>query len=184
MFRIDSKKVFLIPFNETHLNNPLYLNWLSDYEVMKFIGRDEYLRPIRFEKIKEYVESVWSNPFCSFFAIHLIENNDFVGTAKLNFLNFEGLQSRTADVGIMIGEKRYWGIGLATDAIQSISDYAFNRLSARKLTSGMNSSNIGVIKAFEKVGYTIEGRLRKKLLVENRYHDHILMGCFYNELIK
>lgn len=184
MFRIDCKRIYFVPFDETHLHNPSYLEWLSDYEVMKFIGRDEYFRPIRFERIQEYVENVWANSFCSFFAIHLIDNNQFIGTLKLNYFNAEGVQARTADIGIMIGDKKYWGKGIATEAIYYISHFSFNRLSIRKLTSGMNAANIGMIKAFERVGFQVEGRIRKKLLLEGEYYDHLLMGCFNNELIR
>ena len=69
MIRIDGKNVSLVSFEERHLNNPRYFEWLTDFEVVRFIGRDEYLKPIQFEKVREYVEDLWQSRHCSFFAI-------------------------------------------------------------------------------------------------------------------
>lgn len=182
MLKIESYKVYLVPFEERHLNDPAYFEWLTDYEVMRFIGREEYLKPIRFERVKEYVEALWKSKYCSFFAIHL-KDDTFIGTLKLNFIDDAGCVTQSADIGIMIGHRVSWGKGLATDALTTICKYAFDKLGVRKLTAGTNASNIGMIKAFKKLGFVEEGRLRKKLLVEGTYHDHILLGCFKEELI-
>jgi len=164
------------------LVDPAYYAWLTDYEVMRYIGRDEYLKPIQFEKVREYVEDLWRSKYCSFFAMHHSGDDVFIGTAKINYLNEAGLSVRMADIGIMIGNREYWGKGMATDALYAICDYAFNVLGARKLTAGAVSANKGVIKAFHKIGFLEEGRLRKKLLISCEYMDHVLLGCFREEL--
>ncbi|BAV33530.1 acetyltransferase [Sulfuricaulis limicola] len=182
MLRIDGKKVYLVPFEEKHLVDPAYYAWLTDFEVVRYIGRDEYLKPIQFEKVREYVEELWRNRYCSFFAMHHSGDDAFIGTAKINYLNEAGFSTRTADIGIMIGDRGYWGKGMATDALFAICNYAFNDLSARKLTAGAVSANKAVIRAFQKIGFLEEGRLRKKLLISGEYMDHVLLGCFREEL--
>lgn len=182
MLRIDGKKVYLVPFEEKHLVDPAYYAWLTDYEVVRFIGRDEYLKPIQFEKIREYVEELWQNQYCSFFAIHHSGDDAFIGTAKINYLNEAGFNTHTADIGIMIGDRGLWGKGMATDALYAISHYAFDTLGVRKLTAGAVSANKGIIRAFQKIGFLEEGRLRKKLLISGEYMDHVLLGCFREEL--
>lgn len=183
MTRINGGKVALVPFGEEHLNDPRYFAWVSDIEVMRFIGRDEYLKPIPFEQVRAYVEDVWRSKYCSFFAIHHSPDNRFIGTAKINYLNDLGLRTSTADIGIMIGDKSYWGKGIATDALHSVCDYAFTTLKARKLTAGGLAENEAVLKAFRRIGFSEEGRIRKKCLVEGAYMDHVLLGCFSDELI-
>ena len=181
--KIESGLSYLVPFEERHLNDPRYFEWLTDFEVVRVIGRDEYLKPIEFEKVREYVEDLWQSKHCSFFAIHHSKDNVFIGTAKINYLNEVGLNTRTADIGIMIGDRRYWGKGIATDALFALCQYAFNTQGARKLTAGAVAANEGVIKAFKKIGFSEEGRLRKKLLISGEYMDHVLLGCFADELI-
>jgi len=180
---INGDLTYLVPFDESHLNNPDYFKWLTDIEVVKYIGRDEYLKPIRFEVVREYVEGLWKSDYCSFFAVCQSEEKKFIGTIKVNYVDVFGLMTRTADIGIMIGDRDYWGRGLATDAIFAICKYAFSVLGARKLTAGGVSANIGVIKAFMKVGFVKEGCLRKKLMISGNYFDHVLLGCFENELV-
>lgn len=184
MLLIKGKQIYLAPFAKDHLNDPNYLSWLRDYEVMKYIGREEYLAPISFDEVRTYVESLWQNKFCSFFAMCSSQNNAFIGTMKLNYFNETGLITRTADVGIMIGDRKFWGKGIATDGLYTLSEYAFNVLNIRKLTAGALAPNIGVIKAFRKIGFLEEGRLRKKVFFSNEYFDHVFLGCFKEELIK
>jgi RimJ/RimL family protein N-acetyltransferase len=181
--KIQGTRVWLTAFTEAHLVAPRYLEWLRDMEVVRYIGREEYLTPIPFEEVRAYVEEVWANPLCTFFAVHSAADDEFLGTTKLNYLNQAGVATRTADVGIMIGDRRYWGKGLATDAICTVSHHAFDALEARKLTAGAVGANEAVLKAFLKVGYREEGRLRRKLLVEGEYEDHVLFGCFPDELV-
>ena len=180
--RLDGTKTYLVPFAERHLEDPRYFAWLSDLEVMRFIGRDEYLKPIPFESVRQYVRDVWASPYASFFAVHNQPNDMFIGTAKLNYLDQAGLTHRTADVGIMIGDRGCWGTGMATDALRTICRYGFDTLGVRKLTAGAIAGNDAVIKAFLRIGFIEEGRLRQKVCVAGDYQDHVLLGCLRGEL--
>ncbi len=180
---IKGKKIYLVPFNDDHLHSPDYLSWLRDYEVIKYIGREEYLEPVSFEEVKQYVEDVWKNEFCSFYAMCAIDTGDFIGTIKINYLNAAGRKSGIADIGIMIGNRKFWGKGMATDALTATCAYAFSELKARKLTAGALAPNQAVIRAFQKIGFVVEGRLRGKVYVDGDYVDHVLLGCFSNEFL-
>ncbi len=179
--KIEGKKCYLTTFSDSHLESPEYFSWLSDYEVMRYIGRSEYFKPFRMDIVRSYVESLWANPYCAFFAVHAKDDDAFIGTFKINFSDAEGLMTRSADVGIMIGDRSRWGKGFAIDILLCGCKHAFEKLNARKLTAGANASNPAVIKAFEKIGFKREACLRQKLLAENQYHDHILLGCFKDE---
>jgi ribosomal-protein-alanine N-acetyltransferase len=180
--RLDGHKTYLLPFEERHLEDPRYFQWLTDLEVMRFIGRDEYLKPIPFERVRQYVHDVWASPYISFFAVHSQTNDLFIGTAKLNYLDQSGLSHRSADVGIMIGDRGCWGSGMATDALRTICRYAFDTLGARKLTAGAIADNNAVIKAFMRIGFVQEGRVRQKVFLAGGYADHVLLGCLRGEL--
>ena len=78
----------------------------------------------------------------------------------------------------MIGEKSYWGKGIATLSIKLAKEYSKKKLHLRKLTSGTPIKNIGMIKAFKKNGFKMEGIRKKQLLIDNKYCDHILFGKF------
>ena len=174
------KRVKLVPFTEEHLNDPKYLSWLKDYEVMRYIGRPEYFKPFEFKMVQDYIESLWQNEYVTFFAV-LTQEGTFIGTAKINYLDAQGFETKTADIGIMIGNRNEWGKGYASDAIKAACAYAFDTLGARKLVAGCNAKNGAVVRIFEKAGFKEEGRIRKKLFCEDEWCDHILLGCFKEE---
>jgi ribosomal-protein-alanine N-acetyltransferase len=181
--KMTGNAVRVVPFSELHLTDPKYLHWLNDMQVMRLIGREEYLKPVNLDMARGYVEELWSNKYTYFFAVYSIKFDIFVGTAKINYLNDIGVNTGTADVGIMIGDRTVWGSGIATDTLLTVSRYAFDTLGVRKLTAGAVSENIAVIKAFKKIGYVEEARLRKKIKIMGQYMDHVLLGCFPNELV-
>jgi RimJ/RimL family protein N-acetyltransferase len=176
---LTGKYSFLKTFDDTHLHNPSYLQWVRDYEVIKTLNKTDYLRPISFEELKKYCYTLMQSPHDMFFAIHTIENSLFIGTLRISQMNW---RNRVADIGIMIGNKDYWSKGIASDAIQIICYYLFNQCGFRKLTAGFMSINPAMGKIFENLGFKKEGILREQNYFEGKYVDHIYMGCFSNEL--
>ena len=166
------------------MNNPNYIRWLKDNEVVKYLGRPEYFKDVDIEEIHKYYNSIISNKYIKFYAVYFIPDNKFVGTAKISLSNSYNEEYDIADIGIMIGDRNYWGKGLATMILSSISIFAVNSLKVRKLTAGAISENIAVIRSFQKIGFKIEGVLRKKIYLNGEYLDHVLLGCFYEELFK
>jgi ribosomal-protein-alanine N-acetyltransferase len=182
--QINGTRVYLEKFGFNHLHNPAYFQWLNDYEVVRYIGRNELLKGISFKEIESYVNNLWENERCSFFAVHDLGTQKFIGTSKISFNTSAALKQGIADIGVMLGDRTYWGQGLASDILRTVSIYAFDQLKARKLTAGGYSVNQAVIKAFLRIGYRVEGVLRKQLLIQGGYSDHILMGCFNDELVR
>ena len=180
----DYRDIRLEPFQIKHLNNPNYINWLKDIEVVKYLGRPEYFKEVKIEEINKYYNDMVSNEHIKFFAVYFIPENKFIGTAKISLSNSYNDEYDIADIGIMIGDRNFWGKGLSSVILSSISSYALNNLKARKLTAGAISQNIAVIKSFQKIGFKIEGVLRKKIYLNGEYLDHVLLGCFNEELFK
>lgn len=176
--------VSLAPFEERHLLDPDYRRWLHDPEVVRYLGRPEYLTPIPFGEIHRYVTQLWSDDRCTFLAIHALADDRFIGTAKIAFKEATGPSPDVADIGVMIGDRKYWRRGYATDALRATSEYAFEDLGARKLIAGAMAPNVAVIRAFERVGFVEEGRLRAQFATPEGYVDHVLLGCLDGELLK
>lgn len=181
---IQGRLTHMVPFAEKHLYDPAYYQWLRDILVVRYIGRDELLAGIPFSEAENYVKQLWANEYCSFLAVHDDESGKFIGTAKVNFITERGRKHGIADMGIMLGDRNFWGKGLSTDILRAISIYAFDSLKARKLSAGAYSLNVAVVKAFLRIGYKMDGSLRQQLHVDNGYCDHVLLSCFENELLR
>jgi RimJ/RimL family protein N-acetyltransferase len=79
-------------------------------------------------------------------------------------------------MGLLIGERAYWGRGIATEVISLVARYAFDELRLHKVTAGCYSINRAAIKAFEKAGFVREGLRRKQYECNGEYVDHVLLG--------
>jgi RimJ/RimL family protein N-acetyltransferase len=180
MLKLEGKNVNLVLFEKRHLDDPQYFKWLRNYDVMKTIGRDEYIeKPIEFEEVEKYVKNIWRNKNYVFFALYHQKDDVFVGTVKINIVN---PKTKEADIGIMIGEQYYWGKGLATESIAIACKYCFEELKLRRLTGACMAINLGMIKVFKRLGFVQEGLFRKRDLFEGEYIDHVFFSCFEDEL--
>ncbi|MFC4242740.1 GNAT family N-acetyltransferase [Gryllotalpicola reticulitermitis] len=95
-----------------------------------------------------------------------------VGSAGL--FNVDHL-ARHAEVGIaLVADAR--GRGIGTTALSQIVDFAFVRCNLRRVHLEVISSNVGAVRAYEKAGFVVEGRLREHAWVRGHYEDIILMG--------
>ena len=181
MLELKGEKMFLREFTKADLKDPKYFGWLRDLEVVSTIYRLEYLMPMEFDEVKKYVIALLKSKNDCYFAIHYKENGEFIGTQRIGHINW---RAGIGDIGIMIGNKNYWGRGIAKDSVKVACGYAFKNLSLRKLTGGTPATNIAMCRCFESVGFKEEGRLRKQLLIDGEYVDHILYGILKEEFIK
>src|SRR5262249_39270580 len=108
-----------------------------------------------------------------FLAIILKEGDRHIGNIKLGPIQWI---HRFADIGLLIGEKDCWGRGYATEAIRLVTDYAFCELNLHKLAAGCYDLNQGSIKAFQKVGFIVEGVRKQRFYYRKSYIDEILLG--------
>jgi RimJ/RimL family protein N-acetyltransferase len=88
---------------------------------------------------------------------------------------------QTAWVGIGIGEAEYRGKGYGSDALRVAVSYAFRELGLYRVSLGVFSYNQRAIRAYEKVGFVHEGRLRSALYRDGQRFDHLFMGILRSE---
>ena len=152
-FQIEGSKIVLVPFTEKYLQDSTYLNWIQDYEVIKYINRKEYLMPATAENLNEYISSMNKSSEHHFFAILLKTTNKFIGTFKFASLNW---QDKSVGLGVLIGDRSHWGEGIATEAFNIAIEYAFTKLGMRKVTAGCVEPNIGMKKNHIETNLTLE----------------------------
>lgn len=149
-----------------------YLSWLNDYEVMKYT--ESRFFPHTLDSIKNYIKSANNNNNITF-AIIDSKTEKHIGNIKIGNINWI---HRYADIGLIIGEKEYWGKGIAKEAIKIVINYSFYILNIRKIIAGIYSENIGSIKAFERNGFIKSHIEKKKCFFEGNYIDVIVYEKF------
>jgi RimJ/RimL family protein N-acetyltransferase len=178
MLTLAGIRVRLVEFTAAIHNNEKYFGWLRDMEIMRNVNRLEYLLPISRDVVDRYVSDVTTSDREAFFAIESAVDDVFIGTIRIAHIDWRMGQG---DIGVMIGDRGYWGRGLATDAVSTLVGYGFEVLSLRKMISHPTATNVAMCKCFERVGFRREGRIRKSLLIGGKYQDAILYGIFRNE---
>jgi ribosomal-protein-alanine N-acetyltransferase len=160
----------LTPFKEEHICER-YLGWLNDPEVNRFL--EVQFVPQTHETALAYVSSFYGEAEKYMWGVYLKSNNDLIGTATLSDIN---RNHRRGALGLMIGEKKYWGQGYAKEIINLVVGYAFKRLGLHKVVAGAVAANQGSIKAFQKAGFEIEGKLKSHFCLDGKYYDSLYLG--------
>jgi RimJ/RimL family protein N-acetyltransferase len=172
---LKGEKIFL-RFLSLDDVNKTYLSWLQDDEVMAGLATSGYT----IENLLEYVSSKINNSTVAFFAVCDNTTGEHIGNVKLDFYD---QKANLAELGILIGNKNYWGKGIAYEACKLVIHYGFNEMNLRKIYLAVYESNPAAKKVYEKLGFVIEGTLRKHVVVKGEMQDKYLMGLFKNELI-
>ncbi len=147
-----------------------YITWLNDPKVNKYLEVRHIESTLETQRrfineVNKYTDGIIYGIFCE---------EVFIGTIKVGPVSFKYL---TAEVGLLIGNSNYWGRGIATEAIELMSEKARQVFGLRKLTAGAYDANLGSIKAFLANGFSIEGRLKSHVLDEfDIPSDVIIMG--------
>ncbi len=157
--------------------NENYLSWLNDSQVMKGILSSGY----NLEKLKSYVTEKINSTHTHFFAIITKSNNLHIGNIKLDF---HDSKSNLSEMGVLIGDKDYWGKGIAKEACSLVLDYGFKKLNLRKIFLAVFENNIHAIKLYKSLGFKTEGKLIKHISVDGVLYDKYLMGVFSKDYLK
>jgi diamine N-acetyltransferase len=105
---------------------------------------------------------------------------EFVGSVGLHGID---ARSRQAELGIWIA-RPHWDKGYGTEAVRIASRFAFREMNLQRVYLHVYDTNPRGIRAYEKVGYKEEGRLRRSQFVNGRYADVIVMGLLAEGLIE
>ena len=173
--RIEGIHIYLRPI-EINDSNDIYLNWLNDPLINQYLeSRFAYWS---LDRLHTYLEKLLASEDEFMFAICTKEGNKHIGNIKIGPINHHHL---FGDIGIVIGDVSEWGRGRAVEAITALCKYSFSDLNLNKIQAGCYEENIGSMKAFLKVGFKEEGRIKKKFMSSSGYQDQILLGLLSSE---
>ena len=78
----------------------------------------------------------------------------------------------------------WWSGGFGTDAVRTICRFGFDHVNLHRITLFVNASNAQAVRAYEKVGFRHEGRLREATFVDGARDDQLVMGLLGEDLIE
>lgn len=107
-------------------------------------------------------------------------DGQYIGQCAL--FNVNGV-AHSAELGITIGDKAYWGRGYGTEAIGLLVDYGFRHHNLHRIYLNVNGNNARAIGAYKRCGFVEEGRLREHVWSNGAYIDLVYMGILRAEWV-
>ena len=155
-----------------------YVNWLNDSEINEYL--ESRLSVQTKESVSQFVSSMIESDDNYMFAIIHKETGGHIGNVKIGPIH--SVYKHTF-VGYLIGDKTYWGKGLASEAVYLAAKFCFDTLKLHKVNAGVIAPNIGSLKVLEKLGFQKEGCIRADVLLEDKYINVCKYGVLKAELI-
>ena len=91
-----------------------------------------------------------------------------------------GVTEIQARIGYILN-RSYWGYGYATEAAKGLVDHLFNELGVHRVYASCDPENHASVRVLEKVGMSLEGRLRENMIIHGEYRDSLIFGILVNE---
>lgn len=177
---IEGKNLDLRPLSREYLD--LYVKWLNDLEVNKFLGPiigSVFTR----EKGEEWYEKMKDQGDRRLFTLHLKTK----GPAPIGYCGLYEIDHRheRASIQVIIGEKEHQNRGLGTEATRLLVDYGFSALGLGTINLSLMSTNEVAKQVPSKLGFREAGKVRNYWQVGGNFHDKIIMDItkeeFYEE---
>lgn len=170
---LASGRVSVRPFTVEDISAS-YLGWLQDPEVVRY--SNQRFRTHTAESCQAYLASFIGSAN-HFLAICDRETGAMLGTTTV----YRSLPHGTADIGIMVGERRVWGQGIGADAFGVVLSALQASGVIRKVTAGTLSVNRGMVRIMEKAGMQHEATRHAQELVDGAPVDVVYYAKFCHD---
>jgi len=158
-----------------------FLRWVNDPEVTENLV---LVSPTsRFEE-EQWYESMMKQPSNEHILVIEIKDQSPkeeyrpIGTCQFHNIDW---RNRSAEIGIMIGEKSFWDQGYGSETMRLLLDHGFETLNLHRMWLQVYAKNKRGIRAYEKAGFKFEGKYRQAHYQHGRYYDIHLMSVLRQE---
>lgn len=165
MTTLTSQRVVLRPhtpqsFERLH-------RWKNDREILELSA--DSMEPSSEDKTRRTLER-WmkQSEDIIHFAIHRGDDEELIGFLHLALIEREHQRCK---IGLVIGEKQYWGQGYGTEAVRCAVDYGFSQLGLNRISAEVYATNPRSVRMLERAGFRREGVLHESILKDGAFVD-------------
>lgn len=169
--KLSNKLVKLRPIRISDAER--YVKWFSDQEVNKFVGQ----QTISLKQERVYILKSKTRKAAKVFAIETAAGIH-IGSIGLHRIDNK---NRSAEYGIIIGDKKFWGKGYGRAASDLILAYGFKSLKLNRIWLNVYKFNKRGIQLYRKLGFKREGVQREYVRRGNTYYNAYLMSLLTKE---
>lgn len=154
-----------------------YIGWLNDPEVTRYNSHGDTLYTR--EAAISYVTKVIGSDEYRVFTIRAKDSGTHIGNIALQQIS---AKNKNAEYAILLGDREYWGKGVAKEASRLILRYGFEQLDLHRIYCGTSSANEPMQRLALALGFKQEG-LRKEAMYKNgAFVDVVEYGLLRTDL--
>jgi RimJ/RimL family protein N-acetyltransferase len=113
------------------------------------------------------------------FSVERCDSGELIGQVELWGAT---VPTRAATFAIMLGPE-HASLGYGAEATRLMLGFGFRELNLNRIELHAWSFNTRAIRAYEKAGFTIEGRRREAVFHDGSFHDELIMGILASEFL-
>ena len=174
--KIDGERIYLSPLCIDDAQT--YTKWLCDRSVSDGIMATSKMYNV--ENEKTWITNNLENGDYSF-AIILKDDDKLIGNCSI--MKYNSI-SRTAELGIFIGEEEFRNKGYGQEALKLLLEYGFNILNLHNIDLGVFAFNERALACYKKIGFKEYGRKHECYFLDGKYHDLILLEMLEDDYRK
>ncbi len=128
--------------------------------------------------IQRFVDWQREEPRCKVqLAITIAASGELIGNVGLRR---PAAGAQVAEMGFELSSM-HWGLGYATEAASALLRFGFEELALHRISAHCIAENTASARVLEKLGMSLEGRLRESEYLKERWWDVLLYGILAAE---
>lgn len=148
---------------------PAITTWNFDEEINEFM-------PARFPNNLEQQRKWFDNQFKDDKKkLIIVEKISNLPVGLLGVMNIDHI-NKNCEIGITIGEKKYWGKGYSKEAMGLIISFLFQQMNMHIIYLQVFETNLRGVNFFKKCGFRVDGKLKDKYFKNGAYVSYLLMS--------
>jgi RimJ/RimL family protein N-acetyltransferase len=166
--KISGKKINLRVLEKNDLEKSLM--WLKDTSINMYLSSN--FRDYDREKELKWFEFIQNSNNDVVFAIEEKVSGLHIGNCSLDKINWE---RESCEMGIVIGDKNNWNKGFGSEAVKTITEFAFRKLGLQSVQLNVYKYNRRAIRVYRKCGFKLKGIEKRNHFYNGKYWDTLIM---------
>ncbi|WP_149084076.1 MULTISPECIES: GNAT family N-acetyltransferase [Microbacterium] len=170
---LSTERLELVPLGLEHLDG----TWsaLQEPEVLRLTGTHAHFTR---EGVESWLRTLAERDDRADWAILRRDDGIHIGEVVLSDLDED---NASAGFRIALAAPRWFGAGYGTEATRAVLRHAFDTVGLHRVELEVYAFNPRAQRAYEKAGFTVEGRRRHALRWDGQWIDAIVMGVLADD---
>lgn len=172
---LDTERLHLRPLalSDAEAMHGIY----ADPETMRYWSSEPVSQPDDSRRLVQEDLDAAAKGEMAFWAVTLRGSDQALGKCVLLH---HSPANRRAEIGYVLN-RRYWGQGLMTEAMQALIRHAFDALDLHRLEADTDPANAASLRLLEKLGFRQEGLFRERWFVYGEWQDSVMLGLLRSD---